>query len=133
MKVIKKLKEKKAEGYIDVAVLVLAAMLTIALFVKVFPVFIVKDQLNTLAKQTLREAEMEGRIEIDYSEISKAVGIEPDYVEWDGDTLSSRKVQFGDDMLVTFSKSVDIGFFEFGSFRLKLEGKAKGKSEVYWK
>ena len=42
---LKLLKSKRGEGYIDVCVLVLCAVLVIALAVKVFPVFIAKNQL----------------------------------------------------------------------------------------
>jgi len=42
------LKSERGEGYIDVAVLVLCAMLVIALAVKVFPVYIQKQQLDTV-------------------------------------------------------------------------------------
>ena len=38
----KLLRNKRGEGYLDVAVLVLCAMLVIALAVKVFPVYIQK-------------------------------------------------------------------------------------------
>ncbi|HCC01226.1 MAG TPA: hypothetical protein DEP60_00845, partial [Ruminococcaceae bacterium] len=53
---LKKLKSRRGEGYIDVAVLVLCAMLVIALAVKVFPVYIAKNQLDTFATELCREA-----------------------------------------------------------------------------
>lgn len=133
VKYILKLKEKEGESYLDVAILLLTSMLVIALAINLYPAFIVKDQLNTLAKQTLRESQLEGRIEINYSYIAEAVGIDPDTIKWDANTFESNKVQFGEDILVTFTKTVDIGFFEFGSFPINLKGKARGKSEVYWK
>ena len=45
---LKILKSNKGEGYIDVAVLVLCVMLVIALAVKVFPVYIAKQQIDTI-------------------------------------------------------------------------------------
>ena len=45
------LKSKRGEGYIDVCVLVLCAMLVIALAVQVLPVFIAKNQLDTYATE----------------------------------------------------------------------------------
>ncbi|MCF6093950.1 DUF4320 family protein [Microaerobacter geothermalis] len=59
---LEKLVNKRGEGYIDVAVLVLCAMLVIALAVKVFPVYIAKSQLDTFASELCREAEIAGRV-----------------------------------------------------------------------
>lgn len=129
----RKVKDNEGTSYIDVVILLLTSLLVIALAINLYPAFIVKDQLNTLAKQTLREAQLEGRIEINYSHIVETIGIDPDTVEWGGNTFESNKVQFNDDMEVLFTKTVDIGFFEFGSFPINLKGKARGKSEVYWK
>jgi len=55
------IKSKRGEGYIDTVVIVIAAMLVIALAVKVFPVFVVKHQLNTFANEICRVAEISGR------------------------------------------------------------------------
>ena len=59
---LKLLKSKHGEGYIDVCVLVLCAVLVIALAVKVFPVFIAKNQLDTFATELCREAEISGKV-----------------------------------------------------------------------
>jgi len=56
------LKTNRGEGYIDICVLVLCAMLVIALAVSVFPVFLAKNQLDTFAVELCREAEMSGRV-----------------------------------------------------------------------
>lgn len=55
------LKSEQGEGYIDVAVLVLCVMLVLALSVKILPVFICKQQLDTFATELCREAEFCGR------------------------------------------------------------------------
>lgn len=59
---LKLLRSQRGEGYIDVAVLVLCAMLVIALAVKVLPVYIAKNQLDTFATELCREAEIAGRV-----------------------------------------------------------------------
>lgn len=56
------LKSKRGEGYIDVVVVVLVAMMVIAMAVKVYPVFVVKSDLNTFANELARVAEIEGQI-----------------------------------------------------------------------
>ena len=57
-----KLKCRRGEGYVDVIVLVLCAVLVLALAVKVLPVFIAKQQLDTFATELVREAEISGRV-----------------------------------------------------------------------
>lgn len=56
------LRSRRGEGYIDVCVLVICAMLVIALAVKIMPVYIAKQQLDTFATELVREAELYGRI-----------------------------------------------------------------------
>lgn len=134
---IKLLKDKNGEGYIDTVVIVIAAMLVIALVVKVFPVFIAKNQLNTYASEIVRTAEISGRIGSETSskakELNEQAGITPT-ITWQANYISgTNKVQLNDQMTVTVVKTVDIGFFSFGSFPIELESKATGRSEVYWK
>lgn len=50
------LKRRSGEGYIDVCVLVVCAMLVLALVVRVLPVYITKQQLDTYAVELVREA-----------------------------------------------------------------------------
>lgn len=57
-----KWKKRSGEGYIDTCVLVLCAMLVIALAVKVLPVYVAKQQLDTFAAELVREAEITGRV-----------------------------------------------------------------------
>ena len=56
------LRSRRGEGYMDVCVLVLCAMLMIALAVQVLPAFIAKQQLDTFATELVREAEIAGRV-----------------------------------------------------------------------
>ena len=42
-----KWKKRSGEGYIDVCVLVVCAMLVLALAVRILPVFVAKQQLDT--------------------------------------------------------------------------------------
>jgi len=132
---IKKLKEKKGDGYIDVAVFILVVVLVLAAIVKIVPAFIIKNQLNHFAEETLRQAQIQGEIEIDYTEIADDLGISPEEVKWEADTLSgTNKVQLDQEIVIEAKQKYDIGNFgPFGSFSIDLIGKASGKSEVYWK
>lgn len=131
------LKEKKGEGYVDTVVIVLAAMLVIAFAVKLFPVFVAKNQLNTYATEIMRTAEITGRVGTEISvkaeSLNEQTGISPK-ITWQADYISgTNKVQLNDEMTVNVSSTVDIGFFSFGSFPIELNSKATGRSEVYWK
>ena len=60
---MKKLRKRHSgEGYIDVCVLVVCAMLVLALAVRILPVFVAKQQLDTYAVELVREAEISGRV-----------------------------------------------------------------------
>lgn len=54
MRQIRKIvRDKRGEGYIDVAVMVLCVMLVIALGVRLFPIFITKMQVDNFADDGL--------------------------------------------------------------------------------
>jgi len=126
------LKSKRGEGYIDVVVVVLVAMMVIAMAVKVYPVFVVKGDLNTFANELSRVAEIEGRIGSETTakknELRASLGIDPT-VNWS----TSGNIDLNEEFSVVLTLPVDIGFFEFGSFPITLTAKATGRSEVYHK
>jgi len=131
--VLKALKSKRGEGYIDVCVLVLCAMLVIALAVRVFPVFIAKQQLDTFATELCREAEIAGRVGTETTRreqlLREKTGINPT-VSWS----TSGRIQLNEEFTVTVTLQTNIGLFGgFGSFPITLRAEADGKSEVYWK
>ena len=130
---LKILKSNKGEGYIDVAVLILCIMLIIALAVKVFPVYILKQQIDTFATELVREAEIAGRIGSETSNreslLKDKMGISPN-ISWS----KSGRIQLNEEITVTITYETNIGLFPgFGSFPITLRADAAGKSEVYWK
>ena len=127
------LKDRCGEGYVDVAVLVLAAMLCIALIVKVSPVFLAKSHLDTFASEIVREAEIAGRVgsetNMRISQLRGQLGIDP-AISWS----RTGNIQLDDDITVTCTMTVNIGLWgSFGSFPIELRSVASGKSEVYHK
>jgi hypothetical protein len=131
--VLKILKSKNGEGYIDVAVLVLCAMLVIALAVNVFPVYIQKQQIDTFAAELIREAEVSGQVgsEAERREqyLREKTGLSPT-VAWS----KTGRIQLNEEVTVTVTYQTNIGLFGgFGSFPITLRADAAGKSEVYWK
>ena len=127
------LKSRRAEGYIDICILVLCAMLVIALAVRVFPVYIQKQQVDTFAVELIREAEIAGRVGSETSRREQALrektGLQPT-VSWS----KTGKIQLNEEVMVTVTYGANIGLFSgFGSFPITLRSDAVGKSEVYWK
>lgn len=129
----KLLKKRPGEGYIDVCVLVVCAMLVIAFALRVLPVFIAKQQLDTYATELVREAEISGRVgsETTLREqvLNERMGITPT-VEWS----QTGNIQLNHEVTVVVRLNADIGLFgDFSSFPVSLTAQATGKSEVYWK
>lgn len=130
----KLLKSRRGEGYIDFAVGILCLLLVVAFAVQLFPVFTSKQQLDIFATEIVREAEINGSTSVDsrIAYMQEQTGLDPD-IRWNCDYYSGRKVQLNDDIEVVLTDTVDIGFFIFGSFPIKIQAKATGKSEVYYK
>ena len=123
------LRSKRGEGYLDVCILVLCAMLV----VRVLPVYITKQQLDTFATELIREAEIAGRVgsETDRREqaLWEQTGLNPD-ISWS----RTGRIQLNQEVAVTVTYETNIGLFSgFGSFPITLRADATGKSEVYWK
>jgi hypothetical protein len=131
--VLKLLKSKRGEGYIDVAVLVLCVMLVIALAVSVLPVFVTKNKLDTYATELCREAEIAGCVGSETTlwalVLTEKTGLSPS-VSWS----KTGRLQLNEEFTVTVTVQFDLGIFGgFGSFPVTLKAEASGKSEVYWK
>lgn len=129
----KHLLNKKGEGYIDTVVLVLCAMLVIALAVRVYPVYIVKLQLDNFADELVREAEIAGRVGSETSDrervLNEKTGLYPS-LSWS----KTGNIQLNEEVTVTLTLERNIGLFGgFGSFPVHLKARASGKSEVYHK
>ena len=83
---MKKLRKRHSgEGYIDVCVLVVCAMLVLALAVRILPVFVAKQQLDTYAVELVREAEISGRVGTETSRraaaLTDSTGLDPN-IRW---------------------------------------------------
>lgn len=131
---VKKIAESQnGEGYVDVMILVLSAVMVLALSMRVFPVFIQKQQLDTFATELVREAEVSGRVGAETSRraavLSEKTGIHPN-ISWS----ANGRIQLNEEVTVTLTLDTNIGLFgEFASFPITLRAEASGKSEVYWK
>ena len=126
-------KDRRGEGYVDMIVLVLCAVLVLALAVRVLPVYITKQRLDTFATELVREAEITGNVgsetERRAAVLREKTGIDPE-ITWSAE----GKIQLNEEVTVTLTLPKEIGLFgRFGSFPVTLQSQATGKSEVYWK
>ncbi len=128
----KLLRSRRGEGYFDVVIIVLVAVMILALIMAAAPVVSAKIQLDNYADELVREAEISGRIGSETTSrarvLTERTGIDPK-IEWS----RSGKIQLNQEFTVTCSYKMDIGFGGFGSFPVTLVAKASGKSEVYHK
>ena len=128
------LRSKRGEGYIDTAIGILCLMLTTAFAVSIFPVFTAKQQLDLFAAEIVIQAEIEGSTDVPerVDAMQRQTGLAPEIV-WECDYYKGKQVQLNGDITVTLTDTADIGFFVFGSFPVKIQAKASGRSEVYYK
>lgn len=128
------LRSRSGEGYIDTAVGIFCLMLVVAFAASFLPVFTAKQQLDLFAAEIVRQAEIEGGTGVSsrINTMRQQTGLDPD-IAWDCDYYSGNRVQLNGEISVTLTDTVDIGFFLFGSFPVKIRAKASGKSEVYYK
>ena len=101
--------------------------------VRVLPVYITKQQLDTYAVELVREAEIAGRVGTETTRraaaLTDSTGLDPD-IRWS----TTGQIQLNDEVTVTLTLETDIGLFGgLGSFPITLTAEATGKSEVYWK
>lgn len=131
--IAKVLRSRRGAGYIEVVVLILVVMLCIALAMKVYPIFIAKQQLDNYASELCREAEIAGRVGSETTRrsivLQENLGIAPT-VSWS----KTGKIQLNEEFTVTATLQMNLGLFgDFGSFPITLSASASGKGEKYWK
>ncbi|TWH59318.1 uncharacterized protein DUF4320 [Desulfitobacterium sp. LBE] len=127
------LKDKKGASFVDACVMVLAIAMVLALVLKIMPVFIAKQQLDTFATEICRTAEIAGEVgsatSIKADKLRTQTGLNPT-IQWS----KTGNIQLNEEFTVIITTNVNIGLFgEFGSFPITLTSKATGASEVYHK
>ena len=133
---MKSIKNKKGEGYIDVAVTIMMVSFVLVFVVNVVSLVALSQNLKTVTDQLVEYASQHGTTAIDaYAEsLSEKTGIDFAY-SFDGSVLydSSGKVQLGDTIECTVT--YNISFMGFGNaiHSVPLKASASGISRVYWK
>jgi hypothetical protein len=130
---LKLLKSQRGEIMVTACVIMMVTMYVIALGMRLYPVFLKGQQLNTYASELCRVAEFSGRIGDETTKkqqkLNQVMKISPD-VSWN----TSGNIQQAGEIEVTCTLTENIGLFGgFGSFPFPIHGHATGQSEVYWK
>lgn len=132
------LKNKRAEGYIDVAVTVLVIALVIALIFSIWSMVTLKQDMTYIAGELLEAATVSGRIgpevEARFAELCTEAGFTPT-VQYSATYFdaSSGKVQLGD--VITVTLTTEMVLPGFGGFELPFDVSVtkSGLSKMYWK
>lgn len=127
------LKSKRGEMMVTVCVILIAAMFVVAFVLKVFPVLVEKQQLNTYASELCRVAVISGRVGDETTEkiqkLNQQMGFSPT-IAWS----KSGNIQLNDTIEVKCTLTRNLGSFGgLASFPITITGKASDQSEVYWK
>lgn len=132
------IKNKKAEGYVDIAVAVLIISFLLMLLISVFGIIHQKQTLNQMAEQMVEIASINGCVDgavmERFEELCRHSGLEPTITfeaeYFDEDT---GKVQLRD--VISCTLTMEGSLLGFGSeiFPIDMTVTASGVSQVYWR
>ena len=135
---LKTLKNKKAEGYIDVAVAVLVIAFVLILIISIWSMITLKQDMTYMARALVEAATVSGRIgpeaEARFAELCAESGFTPT-VSFSATYFDpiTGKVQLGEVISVTLTTEMILP--GFGGFELPFDVSVtqSGLSRVYWK
>ena len=132
------IKGNRGEGYIDVVISVLVAMMLIVLILNVFSFMTLKQDMDYFAKEMITCAAANGtttgRVNTRYYELVAETNIAP-AVTWNTTyfNASQRTVQLGDTIQVTLTLSSRVRGLGVISIPITLTAKHSGISQKYYK
>ena len=135
---LKKLKNKRGEGYIDMCVGVVVFVMVLVIAINIFSFITLRIELDQIADELIEEATYRGAFDGEFSMRDDAMMDQ--YFYYDIETgadkyfnTSLRRVQLGDAMWVKVS--VDTYIKGLGVFKIPVTVSVKksGLSEKYWK
>lgn len=135
---IKVLKSRRGDGYIDVVVFVLVSMMVIVLALNVFSFLTIKQDMDYFAKEMIYSATTGGKTigEVDtrYNELVNETGLMPT-VTWQTAYFNSinKTVQLGNTITVTLTNHTYVQGFGVVRIPITLTAKHSGLSQKYWK
>ncbi len=131
-------KSQRGEATIEAAVVVVASVMMLGLAMKLFPIFMMKSQLNTFAVELSRTAAITGQIGAEVTAREEALkretGLDP-VITWSAAYLpSTSRVQLDELITLELEQNQDLGLFGgFSSYPITLRSRASSRSEVFWK
>lgn len=136
---IKKLKERRGNGYIDVVVIIIIISISLMLILKLFPVFVMKNKMDNYASGVSRILSVEGNYDTyvenkieEYSEKTDIGKLELD-LEETSFIPGTKRIQLNEQIVVKVTATYDMSFWQFTSIPITLHAKSISQSEVYWK
>ncbi len=136
------IRDQTAEGYIDIAIIILIVFALMASLLALYPIFTAQQSLNQTAKYTARTIELYGKAD---GETLTSITeddrfLEPDGVEIDTEwhDATAKTIQLKTIFSVTLTKTVPIVILRpaLGDpvvINVQITASARGVSEVYWK
>ena len=135
---IKALKNRKAEGYIDVAIAVLVIVFLLVLALSVFKLVTLKQDMKYMCEELVKTATLNGKVgeEVDerFEELCAETGVRPRLtVTATYFNATTKTVQLGD--TITVKLTYETSLARFGDFELPFEVSvsSSGLSRIYWK
>ena len=135
---IKALKNRKAEGYIDVAIAVLVIVFLLVLALSVFKLVTLKQDMKYMCEELVKTATQNGKVgeEVDerFEELCAETGVRPRLtITATYFNATTKTVQLGD--TITVKLTYETSLAGFGDFELPFEVSvsSSGLSRIYWK
>lgn len=135
---IKALKNRKAEGYIDMAIAVLVIVFLLVLALSVFKLVTLKQDMKYMCEELVKTATLNGKVgeEVDerFEELCAETGVRPRLtITATYFNASTKTVQLGD--TITVKLTYETSLVGFGDFELPFEASvsSSGLSRIYWK
>ena len=129
---------KRGDGYIDVVISILVAMMMIVLILNIFSYMTLKQDMDYFAKEMINCASANGttsgKVSARYYELMTETGIAPS-VTWSTTyfNASQQTVQLGDTIQLTLTLQSSVRGFGRINIPVTLTAKHSGISQKYWK
>jgi len=135
------LKSDDGFAYIDAILVFVFAMLGLSLILGVLPVFMQKQNLDYMAHEVIKTAEVQGNTGAKalerYNEVQDDTGLEPESISFDGTEHigATKNVQINDTIRVTLISNFSLfnGYLMDEGINIELSSTATGRSGVYYK
>ena len=135
---LKKLKNKRGEGYIDMCVGVVVFVMVLVIAINIFSFITLRIELDQVADELIEAATYSGEFRSDFNKADSAMMEDYFYydLDWGADKFFNTalgRVQLGDRMWVEVSYDTYIKGLGVFKIPVTVTVKKSGLSERYWK